>query len=197
MIERRVHTQALDLRQQVEGPEPLRTLVGYAAVFGSETQIGNDFREVVEPGAFDAALARPDDVRALLNHDASRVLGRLSAGTLRLSVDAQGLRYEVDLPETSYARDLAASVARGDISQSSFGFRVVSDEWERPESRGDLPLRRIRNLELFDVSPVTFPAYDATSVSTRARDLAQQCRTQMDPLTAQAAEWERMRHLSL
>lgn len=170
-------------------------LTGYAAVFGAETVIGDFFREVVEPGAFDAALARPDDIRALVNHDASLVLGRNVAGTLRLFVDARGLRYEVDLPDTTYARDLATSVARGDVSQSSFGFRVVEDSWERPPTPADLPLRRVRNVELFDVSPVTYPAYDTTSVSTRARDLATECRG-VSP-AVMAAEFERMRHFAL
>lgn len=184
----------LGIEARADEPAPV-TLTGYAAVFGAETVIGEFFREVVEPGAFTAALARPDDVRALVNHDASLILGRNTAGTLRLSVDARGLRYELDLPDTTYARDLAASVARGDVSQSSFGFRVVEDSWERPSVSTELPLRRIRNVELFDVSPVTYPAYDTTSVSTRARDLAEQCRG-VSP-AVMAAEFERMRHFAL
>lgn len=190
-VERRVLARLLEVRVAEGAPS---MLTGYAAVFGDETIIGDYFREVVEPGAFDEALARPDDVRALLNHDPSLILGRNTARTLRLTVDTRGLRYEVDLPDTTYARDLAASITRGDVSQSSFGFRTVEDSWERPRTPTELPLRRIRNVELYDVSPVTYPAYDATSVSTRARDLASQCRG-VSP-AAMAAEFERMRHLS-
>lgn len=146
-------------------------LVGYAAVFGQETRIGSMFREVVEPGAFDAAIGR-DDVRALINHEPTLILGRTASGTLRLSVDQNGLRYEIDPPETSYARDLQESVRRGDVSQSSFAFRVVREDWERPDESG-LPLRRVQEVELYDVSPVTYPAYAGTSVSTRAQASAQ------------------------
>jgi uncharacterized protein len=192
MRETRLLTLGLEARTRDDAPP---TLTGYAAVFDTETTIGDFFREVVDRSAFAEALSRPDDVRALVNHDASLILGRSSAGTLRLTVDDRGLRYEVDLPDTSYARDLAASVARGDVSQSSFGFRVVEDSWERPKTPTELPLRRIRNVELYDVSPVTYPAYDTTSVSTRARDLAIQCRG-VDA-AVMAAELERMRHLSL
>lgn len=179
---------------RAEGHTPT-TLSGYAAVFDTETVIGEWFREVIERGAFDQALARPDDVRALINHDASLVLGRTAARTLRLAIDERGLRYEVDLPDTTYARDLATSVSRGDVTQSSFGFRVAEDSWEHPKTAAELPLRRVRSVELYDVSPVTYPAYDTTSVSTRARELASTCRG-VSAVVA-AAEFERMRHFSL
>lgn len=192
--ERRLQT-GLEVRAGLEDAAP-PMLRGYAAVFGEETVIGDMFREVLEPGAFDDALG--DDVRALVNHDPSLVLGRTRAGTLRLSVDARGLAYEVDLPRTSYADDLRESVSRGDVSQSSFGFRVVDDTWERATRAGELPLRRVRKVELFDVSPVTYPAYASTSVSTRAQDAAAQHRGgQVADPNAVAAEWERMRHASL
>ncbi len=166
------------------------TLSGYAAVFGVETVVGGAFREVIARGAFDQALARPDDVRALINHDVSLVLGRTTARTLRLSVDARGLRYDVDLPDTTYARDLATSVARGDVTQSSFGFRVVADTWEQSPAADGLPLRCVRSVELYDVSPVTYPAYGTTSVSTGTR-------TTLGSATTAAAELERLRHLGL
>ena len=166
----RTHAGVVEARKR---DDAMPTLRGYAAVYGEETVIGGFFREVIEPGAFDAAIGRPDDVRAQFNHDSNLVLGRTSAGTLRLSSDAQGLVYEIDLPDTTYARDLAASVERGDVSQSSFMFEVVRDQWEYPErSSGELPLRRIADVKLFDVAPVTFPAYEGTSVSARALDAA-------------------------
>jgi len=150
-------------------------LAGYAAVFGQETVIRTafgDFREVIEPGAFTASLA--SDVRAVINHDPNLLLGRTTSGTLRLSEDTHGLRYEVDPPDTSYADDLLVSVQRGDITQSSFAFSIPEDGqvWDKPTRRGDLPLRRIRKVELYDVSPVTYPAYSQTSVSARASEMA-------------------------
>lgn len=149
--------------------DALPTLKGYAAIFGEETDIGGMFREVIMPGAFDGAMSRPDDVRAQFNHDSNKLLGRTSAKTLRLSVDAHGLAYEIDLPDTTYARDLAASVERGDISQSSFMFEVMGQQREAaPAGSGQLPLRKITAVRLFDVAPVVFPAYEGTSVSARA-----------------------------
>jgi len=167
--ERRLVGVAPQLRAEVEADGP-PVLAGYAAVFNEETVIGA-FRERIEPGAFDQTLGA--DVRALVNHDPNLILGRTLSGTLRLSSDAHGLRYEVDPPQTSYASDLLESVRRGDVTQSSFAFRVIADEWEQAGRSGELPLRRIQQVELFDVSPVTYPAYTQTSVSARASDMAQ------------------------
>lgn len=159
--ERRVGTVAVETRE-----DAAPVVRGYAAVFESETVIAGMFREVVAPGAFDQAVGR-DDVRALFNHDPNYVLGRTTVGTLRLSVDERGLRYEVDPPATQWARDLMTSIGRGDVSQSSFGFRVKKDSWTQPENNQGLPLRTIEDVELFDVSPVTYPAYPETSVAAR------------------------------
>lgn len=169
--EKRTHAGTVEARKRENG---LPTLRGYAAVFNSETVIGGWFRELIEPGAFAEALKRPDDVRAQFNHDSNFVLGRTTAGTLRLSVDDTGLAYEIDLPDTSYARDLAASVERGDITQSSFMFEITGEAWDYPpRSSGELPLRRVQNVKLYDVAPVTFPAYADTSVSARTMAQAQ------------------------
>jgi uncharacterized protein len=168
--EKRTHVGTVEARKREDA---LPTLRGYAAVFNSETVIGGYFRELVQPEAFTDALGRPDDVRAQFNHDSNFVLGRTASGTLRLSVDDHGLAYEIDLPDTSYARDLATSVERGDISQSSFMFEVTGEAWEYPPaSTGQLPLRKITAVKLYDVAPVTFPAYADTSVSARAMSAA-------------------------
>lgn len=172
--EQRVTSGCVEARA-AEG-EPNR-LVGYAAVYNREAVIAGLFREQILPGAFTEAIGR-DDVRAQFNHGAGGVLplGRTSAGTLRLSEDATGLRYEIDLPDTQQARDLWVSVKRGDVAESSFMFSVSStddEEWDYAgRNDGKLPLRSIRRVTLFDVSPVTFPAYSDTSVSARALDLA-------------------------
>lgn len=136
---------------------------GHAAVFNRLSQDLGGFVEQVAPGAFKKTIQEAD-VRALFNHDPSQVLGRSTAGTLRLSEDNVGLHYSVDLPDTSFARDLAVSMGRGDVSQSSFGFRVVpnGDAWSFTDQ--DYPLRTLNELQLMDVSPVTYPAYlDADS----------------------------------
>ena len=126
------------------------------------------FRERIAAGAFDTAV-KEDDVRALFNHDPNYVIGRTTAGTLALSQDAEGLRYEATPPDTQWARDLLVTVGRGDVNQSSFGFSVVREEWTRPENRAELPLRTILEARLFDVSPVTYPAYEETSAEARSQ----------------------------
>lgn len=137
---------------------------GYAAVFGQVSEALGGFREVIEPGAFSEAILN-DDVRALFNHDPNVVLGR-TPKTLRLREDENGLYYEIDPPDTQAARDLLVSLRRGDISQSSFGFTVTSQQWDG--SNQDYVVRRIKSVRLFDVSPVTFPAYPTTSAEARA-----------------------------
>lgn len=150
-------------------------ITGYAATFDEPYTIPGifgDFTEQVRKGAFTRALSEGQDVRALFNHDPSRILGRTSNGTVTLSEDERGLRYEI-IPnlETQDGRDLVALVKRGDISQSSFGFsvhrngNVRGEEWL--ESDG-IDSRILTDLDLYDVSPVTFPANGATSVSVRS-----------------------------
>lgn len=169
-IERRGLTLPVELRETGDGT---KTIVGIASVFNEETVIGGSmfgWREQIAPGAFNGALERPDDVRALFNHDPNQLLGRSTNGTLRLSSTRKGLRYEVDLPDTGSARDVRSLIQRGDVSGSSFGFKVLDDEWDESEVKaGKLPLRTITEVELWDVSPVTYPAYPQTSVSARSR----------------------------
>lgn len=142
-------------------------LVGYAAVFDSPSEDLGGFTEVIKPGAFRNALAAGADVLALVNHNRDLVLGRTSAGTLKLIEDQRGLRYEITPPDTSYARDLMTSIKRGDIAGSSFGFRVRSGGQKWGEERGKVT-RELRDLDLLDVSPVAEPAYAATDVAVRS-----------------------------
>jgi HK97 family phage prohead protease len=166
MAERERRVVAGDVEARAGDTTGDRTLTGYAALYNSETRIGSHFREVIEPGAFRSAIARQDDVRALFNHDSNFVLGRTKAGTLKLEEDERGLKYTVTLPDTQAGRDLWTSVQRGDVSQSSFAFSVDAEEWR--DKQADLPLRVVRDVHLFDVSPVTYPAYNETSVSARS-----------------------------
>jgi len=164
--ERRTVSQPVEFRKADEGAR----LSGYAAMFDSPTEIAGLFREVVARGAFSKAVLG-DDVRALFNHDANFVLGRTTSKTLTLTEDANGLRYDVDPPDTQWARDLMVSVQRGDVSQSSFAFEVLDDEWVYG-TRGEMPTRTIKSVRLYDVSPVTYPAYESTTVSARSRETA-------------------------
>lgn len=164
-VERRIVAAPLEVRARESEPTQL---TGYAAVFNRDAVIAGLFRERIAPGAFETAIA-DDDVRALFNHDPNYVLGRTTAKTLTLDEDKTGLRYTVDPPDTQWARDLLVSVQRGDVTQSSFGFQVVREEWTNPENRTELPTRTILEARLFDVSPVTYPAYEETTVEARAK----------------------------
>lgn len=141
-------------------------IVGHAAVFNRMSEDLGFFREKIEPGAFKQTLADKDDVRALFNHDPNNVLGRSTAGTLRLKEDDEGLRVEIDPPDTQLARDLMVSIDRGDVSQMSFGFETRKDEWDHSDKQN--PVRTLVDVKLYDVSPVTFPAYPDTDVAARA-----------------------------
>ncbi|MEJ7777478.1 MAG: HK97 family phage prohead protease [Sphingomicrobium sp.] len=139
-----------------------RTLSGYALVYGSEARI-NGHREIIAPGAVTASLGGGRDILALVDHDAGKLLGRTKSGSLRLSEDSRGLAFEIDLPETSAARDVLALVERGDAGGMSFGFSTPKggDEW-----RGTT--RTLRNIHLHEISVVqSFPAYTATTVEAR------------------------------
>jgi HK97 family phage prohead protease len=144
---------------------------GHAAVFERLSQNLGGFVEQIAPTAFDRTLGDNPDVRALINHDASHLLGRTRSGTLRLSKDASGLLYEIDMPDRQDARDLIVSMERGDISHSSFAFYVMrdGDEWDQTDQ--GMPLRTLTALSIHngDVSPVTYPAYEDTDSGVAGR----------------------------
>ncbi|MFZ5829129.1 MAG: HK97 family phage prohead protease [Planctomycetota bacterium] len=183
-MERRYYQSGAEIEVREEGR---RVLVGYAAVFYRQDEPGTQYAlwegvvERIAPGAFARAIRERQDVRGLFNHDPSLILGRTTAGTLRLSEDARGLRYEIDLAETHLAADLAASVERGDLSGSSFAFTIRS---RKIEEDAGTQVRTILDVDLFDVGPVTYPAYEATSAALRGqgefeelrRDLAERRR---------------------
>jgi Escherichia/Staphylococcus phage prohead protease len=139
---------------------------GYAAVFNSLSEDLGGFREVIRPGAFARGLAGAD-VRALIGHDPSRILGRSTSGTLRLVEDSRGLKAQIDPPDTSYARDLAESIRRGDMTGMSFRFYVAPDG-ERWRSEPGGVIRELTDVTIDDVSIVTYPAYPDTSVAIRS-----------------------------
>lgn len=201
MIERRDYTIEGLAVDETEAPH----IRGYAAVFDSESQPlmemgGQTFVERVAPGAF-ASSIDGGDVRALWNHDPNYVLGRTTAETLRLGEDEHGLAVDILPPDTSWARDLMVSMKRGDVNQMSFGFQVVRDQWETEKADGQVRnVRTLLEVRLYDVSPVTFPAYTATSVGVRSfgdvvQELAQVRQREIDAQRAamqgRAAQRER------
>jgi HK97 family phage prohead protease len=145
-----------------------RQYSGYAIRFGQPSENLGGFVEYVDA---DCEIGG-DDVRHLINHDANLVLGRTTSGTTRLERDDQGVRVLTDLPDTSYARDLEVSIERGDVSQMSFGFRVVPRSDGTPGDSWDFntkpATRHLRAIEKFDVSTVTFPAYPSTTAEVRS-----------------------------
>jgi HK97 family phage prohead protease len=143
-----------------------KSIRGYAAVFDAMSQPLFGFREIIRKGAFKKTI-KDGDIRALWNHDPNYVLGRKSARTLSLTEDDKGLLSRIFPPDTQWARDLMTSIDRGDVSQMSFGFRTVKDNWLPPGEDG-LPVRELLSCQLFDVSPVTYPAYPQTEVHVRA-----------------------------
>ncbi len=168
------------------------TVIGYAAIFGEEAEIGEWFTEVIARGAFTKSLLTAD-VRAYFAHDSGRVLGRVSAGTLRLKEDDKGLAVEIDLPDTSDGRDVRTLIDRGDITGMSFGFFVYRQEWDETVSP---PKRTILEVELREVSIVSEPAYDGTSVALRSLDEARRERRQQN-FNAAASRLRMKTHLDL
>lgn len=151
-----------------EGP----VLEGYAALFDEWTQIGGDswgFMESIAPGAFARSLKEDEDIKAFFNHDGNQVLGSTFAKTAEFTEDAKGLRSVIYPPDTVAGRDVVTLVKRGDVRGMSFMFQVRKDEWTEPEKKGELPKRRVLEVKLYEAGPVTFPAYEATSISARDR----------------------------
>jgi uncharacterized protein len=146
------------------------TLVGVAARHDVLSSDLGGFKERIANGAFHRSLNNGDDVRCNFNHDPNYILGRVKNGTLRLRSDAIGLHDECDVPDTSYARDLLASVRRGDVTDQSFAFTVEDEDWgeeDDPEDRGArIKVRTLRSVKLIDTAFVVWPAYPGTSAST-------------------------------
>jgi uncharacterized protein len=174
--ESRFLAASVELRAAADGDET-KKVFGYAAKFNTRSEnLGSEsqqFFETLQPGAFDDVLN--DDVRALFNHESSAILARSKngEGTLRLGVDEIGLWYEFEAPDTQVGRDLVTSLKRGDVDQSSFSFTVAADGQEWTETRdGDGPTIYTRTIKrvsrLYDVSPVTYPAYPDATVALRS-----------------------------
>jgi hypothetical protein len=196
------HPRRILTDQSVRALEPEsegapRRLVGYAAVFDTLSEDLGGFRETIEPGAFAKSLKRGDDVLAFIEHQGGlSTLGRVGNGTLRLKEDDRGLLMDVDLPDTTAARDIFELVRRADISQTSFGFRTVTDAWNVEEGE---EIRTLKEVDLKDVSPVAMPAYPTTKIDVRSKGgalVVPSLAVDTSDALASMASWHKASHLA-
>ncbi|MEE2568598.1 HK97 family phage prohead protease [Pseudarthrobacter sp. J64] len=186
-LELRNISRPVEFRATDTGPG---ILTGYAAVFNRFSQNLGGFVEQVDPAAFTKSLSDGVPVVARFNHEDNLLLGTTDARTLTLEIDGTGLRYEVQLPDTTAGRDVRVLAERGDLSHSSFAFRTLADDWSfTPEG---FPLRTLLAVQLVDVAPVTNPAYRDTT--TGLRSLADHLHLGID-LVKEAAEKDELRKL--
>ena len=175
MRDRKTRCYSGEVRAEQQGEQPTR-IIGYGSVFNSRSEPLWGFREIIKPGAFDDVLG--DDIRGLFNHDPNFILGRSASGTLSVSVDDKGLRYDISAPDTQTIRDLVlAPMIRGDINQSSFAFRIAHDGENWYQDDEGIVIREINRFSrLFDVSPVTYPAYQEADSGIRSMKAWQEAR---------------------
>ena len=154
------------ITRQNENPDEM-IIEGYFALYESETELWEGSYEILSKGAFDNTLN--NDIRALWNHNTQFVLGRNKNNSLELRTDDKGLFGVIKLPKTQYAQDLYELVQRGDIDQASFGFNILNEDLEELASGGYR--WRINEIDLHEISVVTFPAYENTSVQARSKEV--------------------------
>ena len=183
-MQMRMYCPATELR--VASDDGKTRITGYAAVFDTlSEELWDNTYEKIAQGAFANAINRPDDVRALWNHNPDYVLGRNTSGTLLLKEDEHGLNVSIDPPATQWANDLVESIRRGDVSQMSFGFIPKAESWEDRED--GTRIYTVEDVQLFDVSPVTYPAYPDTEVAVRKAIYGNRKRDESEPTDAQKA----------
>lgn len=172
-------------------------IIGLGSVFDSRSELMYGFKEIIKPGAFDDVLN--NDVRGLFNHDPNYILGRTTAGTLSLTVNERGLVYDITAPDTQTIRDLVlAPMQRGDINQSSFAFRVARDGEDWYQDDEGVIIREIHKVSLlFDVSPVTYPAYQDADAAVRSMEAWKEARNSGDLQKAINQKLARQRLLTL
>jgi HK97 family phage prohead protease len=177
----------LEVRATEDGGD---VLTAHAAAFMTYSRNLGGFVEQIDPVAFNDTLARGGNVIAVMNHDPNMLLGDTASGTLALSVDADGLRYDVQLdPSDPDAQRVMAKVKRKTLRGSSFAFRTLEDSWGQTEQ--GFPLRTLRAVELFDVGPVAMPAYPATEgagLAVALRSLATHVGEPLERLVSAASE---------
>ena len=173
--QRQTRSIVSDLKTRAEEDEMI--IEGYFAVYNTETELWPGAFEEIAPGAFDNTLS--NDIRALINHDTSLVLGRNKAGTLELKTDSRGLWGRIKInPNDTDAVNLYERVKRGDVDQCSFGFNIISEE---TDYRDDETVKwTIKEVDLHEVSIVTFPAYEETGVQARHKQVEQYKQKQLE-----------------
>ncbi len=164
-----VEKRAFACQLEIRGSDQSTTIEGYAAVFDTLSEDLGGFREIIVGGSFKRTLKAGADVRALVDHDPSKILGRNKAGTLSLREDDHGLKVRIKPPDTTAGRDVVESLRRGDLDQMSFAFSVVSDTWDTIDGQ---EVRTITDVDLHDVSVVAYAAYTDTTVAVRSLDKA-------------------------
>ena len=176
---------------EIRTTEGSRNVEGYALVFNSLSKDLSGFKEIIIPEALEGVIER-SDIMALLNHDKSRGIlarSRFGKGSLVLEVDEKGLKYRFDSPETALGDELLSYLRRGDITSSSFAFKVAEDKWEKGED--GTYVRTITKFDrLFDVSPVFEPAYAETSVCARFEEIKEEERVANEKAMKEAEERE-------
>lgn len=154
---------------RAESDETENVIEGYFALYEQETELFKNTYEIISRGAFDNTIK--NDVRALWNHNTQYVLGRSKNGSLQLRADEKGLFGTIKLPKTQYAEDLYSLVQRGDIDQASFGFNILDEDLEELSNGGYR--WRMKDIDLHEISVVTFPAYENTTVHARSKQIEQ------------------------
>ena len=200
MTERIERFFGCEIRADAEGQRG-KQITGRPIVYGAETNIGGMFNEIIDAGALDAADLR--DVRLLVNHDTdgiplARSRNNNANSTMQLSVDAEGLaiRADLDTDNNAQAAALYSACERGDISGMSFMFTVDEERWTDLDA--ETPTRHIVKIgRVFEVSAVTFPAYDQTSISARDAQALESARAALESARANADAEERARKLKL
>ena len=170
-FERRTFVGQVEVRKDNKDNQVATRISGYAARFydakdpATQYELWSGCIERIMPGAFDSAMSRGDDVRCLFNHNPDNILGRTLSDTCKLSVDKKGLFFECDLPDSPIGQTVAAAISRGDVSGCSFAFDVLAATWSEEAADGnEIWYRDITDVQLYDVGPVTYPAYEATDV---------------------------------
>lgn len=162
-------------------------LTGLAAPFNSETTIAGEFREIIRPGAFTKTLKDRRGQFLLYGHKSDNVLARTLNGTMTLHEASDGLRFKADIIDTQLGVDVLKLVKRGDVNGMSFGFVTRADKWNTA-GRGELPLRELLDLEIDEISVVSFPAYRTTSVQTVRQLSAKELNSKLDKIKRRASE---------
>jgi HK97 family phage prohead protease len=179
---------------RAEASDSGRKIRGYAIRFMVPSEDLGGFKEYIAPEAVDRTFNEGLDVRALVDHDSGKVIGRTRSGTLQLRKDSNGLAITIEPDEDiSYAKDIMRAVARGDVSGMSFGFRTLADDWNY---EGQTPMRTVTDMRISEVSIVTFPAYKQTDVSVAQRSLQTYQRAHAGNRVAWLQKWNRNRKAS-